>query len=90
MVIYTFWPNHENDNLELPNFSSHILCICTHTRLHNKITNIIETNKIHKTNSYKPRWHSTSSVSATRSSMITVSWRNNGIVLFISSVGLMV
>ena len=44
---FTFWLNYENDNIQLPNYSWHILLYrYTHTRLQNKITNISETNEL--------------------------------------------
>ena len=30
IFLFTFWPDHENDFLQPPNFSSHILCTYTH------------------------------------------------------------
>ena len=44
-------PNYDNDNIQPPSYSPHILYTYTHIRLQNKNTNISETNKLHKQNS---------------------------------------
>ena len=49
IFLLTFWPNHENDFLQLPNVN----LTYAHTRLQNKIIYIHVKNKIKKTNSRK-------------------------------------
>ena len=49
----SFWLNYEKDYNRQTTPHITYMCTYTHTRLQNKITNITQTNKLHKTNSRK-------------------------------------